>query len=102
MVFIVQCPACRKHMFMEDSVRGARVPCVLCQKPMQVSSSGSGERSRPPPQPQRAGKEQTPTARGQRIVNRPKCSAPLRLAPEQQDTAVCCPRCQQVFVGKAS
>jgi hypothetical protein len=113
MTFIVQCPHpdCRKYMLLEDAARGTKVDCLICRKKIEVDSSGSGDRQKAPPLPQRppprpspsgisretAGSETPPPVVRQKIVNCPQCSAPLRLPPEAVGKALKCPRCSHVF-----
>jgi uncharacterized paraquat-inducible protein A len=103
MVFIVQCPNpnCQAFMLLEDSARGASVPCLRCKKTIQVSSSGSGERSKSAFVPVRSTEspaEEIPIAPRQKVATCPQCNAPLRLPPAAQKQAIKCPRCQKVFV----
>jgi LSD1 subclass zinc finger protein len=105
MVFIVQCPhpECRKFMLLEDSARGASVPCIKCKMILQVSASDSGERAKAPPLPVRSmapsAAEAIPSAPRQKVINCPQCKALLRLPPTAENRAMRCPRCQTVFDG---
>lgn len=117
MPFVIQCPFpdCRKFMLLEDHARGSEVACLICGHKVKVEPSASGEfppprpaRSDPPPnrdpviatppapRPASLGTPPAATVPRQRIVNCPKCSAPLRVPPGQA-ARLQCPRCQTVF-----
>ncbi|MBN2578168.1 MAG: hypothetical protein JXB10_04180 [Pirellulales bacterium] len=109
MVFIAQCPHpnCRKYMLLEDAARDASVVCLnpKCKKTFQVGSSGSGERTPPPPlsaPTARPPGKKTPVAARQKMVVCPQCNALLRLPPSAPNHAVKCPRCHKVFEGSSS
>ena len=38
-IFAVQCPKCKKFMFVEERDRDKVVPCLLCKAPIRVGGS---------------------------------------------------------------
>lgn len=71
MPFRVQCPhgECRKFMLVEDDARGTTIPCLVCEKPIEVAADNV------------------------RVC--PHCSARMRVSPTANK--VKCPSCQRVF-----
>ncbi len=102
MPFIIQCPYadCRKFMLLEDRVRGSSVKCLVCDRKVDVESSGSDEKPKPPGLPQAAGNGDpglpVQAADRHKVVDCPKCSGPLRLPPGHRGR-VQCPRCHHAF-----
>lgn len=117
MPFVVQCPhdPCRKYMLLEDSMRGAKVECLVCRRMIAVDPSGSGSKSgerptppvrstssTPPPTPAPSTPPpppvaKPPSAQRQSIGTCPNCDTLLRLPPDHKGQAIRCPRCSHVF-----
>ena len=38
-IFAVQCPKCKKFMFVEEYQRDQVVPCLLCKTPIRVGGN---------------------------------------------------------------
>lgn len=84
-------------MLLEDSMRGAKVECLICRRMVEVDWSGSGERPTPPPEGSGPAVPPPPITRRQKIANCPNCSVPLRLPPGHEGRPIRCPQCRHVF-----
>lgn len=87
-------------MLMEESARGSRVPCLVCNRQIDVDSSASGEKKARAgtASSERQGNPKGPLpARREKIVKCPECEAPLRVPPAHAGKPLKCPRCKKVF-----
>jgi DNA-directed RNA polymerase subunit RPC12/RpoP len=79
MPFRIQCISCRKFMIVEDEMRGRRVECLICSKPITADVE-----PKPPTVPD-----------DPQIRSCPKCGSRMRVSSTA--ARVRCPKCQHVF-----
>ncbi len=86
MPFRIQCPSCRKFMIVEDEMRGRRVECLICAKPITADVE---------PKTPAAPAAAAATPDDPQIRSCPKCGSRMRVSATA--ARVRCPKCKSVF-----